>query len=166
MKCPCLKSGTRCEQGTVDHADYRTLVSVSEDGLWKCHYDACKTVQGSRMRSTTCSDIQRDAFSGECEHVRKVQKESPLQQSLYHTLHVNTSTLQSLPFPPSVKEELQAMREEFSTGIIQRISEETFLVRDVKRTQEHQFGVLHMRFPKPAVTYDLVGLACETMYDH
>ena len=117
-------------------------MSVSEDGLWKCHYDACKTVQESRMRSTTCSDIQRDAFSGECEHVRKVQKESPLQQSLYHPLHVNTSILQSLPFPPSVKEELQAMREEFSTGIIQRVSEETFLVRDVKRTQEHQFGVL------------------------
>jgi len=129
--------------------DYRTLVSVSEDGLWKCHYDACKTVQESRMRSTTCSDIQRNAFSGECEHVRKVQKESPLQQSLYHPLHVNTSILQSLPFPPSVKDELQAMGEEFSTGLIQRVSEETFLVRDVKRTQEHQFGVLHMRFPKP-----------------
>ena len=62
---------------------------------------------------------------------------------------MNTSILQSLPFPPSVKDELQAMGEEFSTGLIQRVSEETFLVRDVKRMQEHQFGVLHMRFPKP-----------------
>jgi len=54
--------------------DYRTLVSVSEDGLWKCNYDACKTVQESRTRSmrSTCSDVQCKAFSGECEHVRKV----------------------------------------------------------------------------------------------
>jgi len=130
--------------------DYRTLVSVSEDGFWKCNYDACKTVQESRMRSTTCSDVQRKAFSGECEHVRKVQKESLLQPpSVCHPLHVNTSILQSLPFPPSVKEELQAMKGEFSTGLIQRVSEETFLVRDLKRTQEHQYGVLHMRFLKP-----------------
>ena len=35
------------------------------------------------------------------------------------------------------------MKGEFSTGLIQRVSEETFLVRDLKRTQEHQFGVLH-----------------------
>ena len=123
--------------------DYRTLVSVSEDCLWKCNSDACKTVQESRMRSTTCSNIQREAFIGECEHVRKVQKESLLQQSLYHPLHVNTSILQSLPFPPSVKEELQAMKREYSNGLIQRVSEETLLVRDLKRTQEHQFGVLH-----------------------
>ena len=123
--------------------DYRTLVSVNEDGLWKCSYDACKTVQESRMRSTTWSDVQRESFSGECEHVRKVQKELLQQQSLYRPLNVNTSTLQSLPFPPSVKEELQAMKGGFSTGLIQRVSEETFLVRDLKRTQEHQSGVLH-----------------------
>ena len=75
---------------TRDHGpDYRTLVSVSKDGLWKHNYDACKTVQESRMRSTTCSDVQRKAFSGECEHVRKVQK-------------VTAATAECLP-PPTRK---------------------------------------------------------------
>ena len=40
--------------------------------------------------------------------------------SVNYPLHVNTSILQSLPFPPSVKEELQAMKGEFSTGLIQK----------------------------------------------
>ena len=33
------------------------------------------------------------------------------------------------------------MKGEFSTDLIQRVSEGTFLVRDLKRTLEHQFGV-------------------------
>lgn len=74
------------------------------------------------MRSTRCSDVQRESFSGECEHVRKVQKELLQQQSLYRPLNVNTSILQSLPFPPSVKEELQAMKGGFSTGLMNRES--------------------------------------------
>lgn len=70
-------------------------------------------------------------------------------QQNYHPLHLNTSLLQSLPFPLEVKEELQMMEGECSTGLIQRVSEETFMVRNLKWMQEYQFSVIHLRFSKP-----------------
>ena len=51
--------------------DYRTLVSVGEEGVWECHNNSCKIAQDEQKRSTSVSIPTQQTVG--CEHVHKAQ---------------------------------------------------------------------------------------------
>ena len=53
----------------------------------------------------------------------------------------------ALPSPPPIMSELQQLHSS-STPIIQRVSDESFVICDKQQTQEHPLGILHVRFKK------------------
>ena len=124
--------------------DYRTFV-VESGGQWKCYYKTCTSAQCVRSRSALSSD----AFN-HCEHIRTTRQEresgmygTGYQQQDQH-LVLEPSALSSLAIQPATREKLLWLHED-SPYLIQRVSEETFVVRDNQKTQQHPLGLLHVR---------------------
>ena len=135
--------------------DYRTFVSVSGGKHWQCHYAPCKTAQEARLRSSAPFESQDTSQnSGKCEHIQTVYQDLLQQNSCdstseHNQIQLDVSLLSTLPFPQSVKEKMQEMTTHHANSrTIQRVSDETFLVRNAKCSQEHQFGMLHVRLSK------------------
>ena len=130
--------------------DYRTFVSVSGGKHWQCHYAPCAIAQEARLRSSATTGSLDSPQSGTCEHIQKVY------QDLLHgscdsqeQIELDRSLLSALPFPQSIKEKMQEMSAKHANNrLIQRVSDETFLLRNAQCSQEHQFGVLHVRLSK------------------
>ena len=62
-------------------------------------------------------------------------------------LELNPRLLNEMPFPATVRENLQRMNSK-GANLIQRVSEESFLVRNREMTQAHPRSLLHVRFSK------------------
>lgn len=124
--------------------DYRTLVTAEATGSWKCYYESCRTAEETRLRSTPGTDSY-------CEHISRVKQElraSPQPDDVESThLELNPRLLDEMPFPATVRENLQRMNSR-GANLIQRVSEESFLVRNPEMTQAHPLGLLHVRFSK------------------
>ena len=137
-------SGTKIFSTKVrrDGPDYRTLVVYAE-GKWKCFYKDCIVAQDARGRSA--STLELDA-SGYCQHITTVQAE--LQWHTVEHLTLNVDVLSQLPIPPSIKQELQQMKAQ-APVLIQRVSGNSFLIRDRECSQERPLGLLHVRFSTP-----------------
>jgi len=58
-------------------------------------------------------------------------------------LSPNVSLLPDLPIPPSVKNDLQKLADEPLVPL-QRVSKESFVIRDLEQSQEHPLGLLHV----------------------
>ncbi len=116
----------------------------------ECHYEACTTAQDARMRSSSIacgSGVCATMRGPPCEHIAVVQKEElETSDAKSECKTLNEAALQQLPFPPSTKTELMALHERH-TNLIKRVSPETFLVQG-EVSQQHQFGLLHVRFTK------------------
>ena len=132
--------------------DYRTFVSMHtslED--MECHYEACTTARDARIRSSSiaCGSRESATVSGPpCGHLAMVQKELETTDDESICLTLNETILHQLPFPSTTKEELVTLQQRHST-LIKRVSPETFLVRG-EVSQQHQFGLLHVRLTKTA----------------
>ena len=120
-----------------DGPDYRTLV-VCNEGKWKCFYKECNTAQDARERSASTSKLECT-----CQHITTVQEE--LQWHDVEQLSLDTDVLSNLPIPRSIRRELQVMKEE-APALVQRVSSDSFVVRNRECTQEHLLGLLHVRF--------------------
>ena len=128
----------------------RTFVSVSGGKHWQCHYAPCAIAQEARLRSSATTGSLDSPQSGTCEHIQKAY------QDLLHgscdsqeQIELDRSLLSALPFPQSIKEKMQEMSAKHANNrLIQRVSDETFLLRNAQCSQEHQFGVLHVRLSK------------------
>ena len=132
--------------------DYRTFVTVSQNGSPECHHDNCKTAQDARLRSLSeAASVSNGMVAFQCEHIQHVQR---LQSSLVacedSPLHLNPEVLKKLPFPLAIQQSLQSKSQQ-TMNLIQRVSDETFAV-GVEQTQEHQLGLLHVRFGKAKST--------------
>ena len=155
----CMNSDGRCVQDKLYSVrvrnrgpDYRTLVAADATGSWKCYYESCRTAEETRLRSTPGTD-NIDCY---CEHISKVKQElgpalqldDDVSTKVKSThLELNPRLLNEMPFPATVCENLQKMNSR-GANLIQRVSEESFLVRDPKLTQAHPLGLLHVRFSK------------------
>ena len=130
--------------------DYRTFVSAGEGGHWECHYDSCKIAEEARGRSS----IQNAENSlAHCSHIALIKDEAHDTTAgsgpgVFPPIALSADLLHTLPFPPNVREELQLAAQTLNGNLIRRVSEETFLVQNTKRTQEHQFGLMHVRMYK------------------
>lgn len=91
-----------------------------------------------------------------CEHISRVKQElgTSLQPDddastkvKFTHLELNPRLLNEMPFPATVHENLQRMNSR-GANLIQRVSEESFLVRNPEMTQTHPLGLLHVRFSK------------------
>ena len=60
-------------------------------------------------------------------------------------LSLDIDVLSNLPIPCSIRQELQVMKEE-APALVQRVSSDSFVVRNRECTQEHLLGLLHVRF--------------------
>ena len=122
--------------------DYRTYVAVTEDQKWQCHYTSCKTAQDSRLRSVPLGSA---SSCHTCNHIQWAQQPS-INNNHDTCLTLDLAKLPELPFPKKIREELELLFHTSGGNLLQRVSEEMFLVRNAQPTQEHQFGVLHVRF--------------------
>lgn len=149
-----------------DGPDYRVLV-ICNEGKWKCFYKECTTAPDGRERSANTPQLD---CSGNCRHITTVQEELWFHEVDQLTLDVDA--LSQLPFPPSIRQELQKMKEQCPT-LIQRVSGDSFLVRTRECSQEHPLGLLHVRFrvqqqplpksePRPAMGQPSFHCPCNT----
>ena len=70
-----------------------------------------------------------------------------MQQQCARPLELNPHLLDEMTLPATVRENLRLMTSR-GTNLIQRVSEETYLVRSVELTQAQPLGLLHVRFSK------------------
>lgn len=122
---PETPAGTKIFSTRVrrDGPDYRTLV-VCTEGKWKCFYKECTTAQDARERSASfCNDY--------CEHIATVKEELPWHK--VDQLELNVDVLSKLPIPPSIRLELEQMKEQ-TPALIQRVSSNSFVIRMQSRT--------------------------------
>ena len=122
--------------------DYRTYVAVTDDQKWQCHYTSCKAAQDSRLRSVPLGSA---SSCHTCNHIQWAQQPS-INNNHDTCLTLDLEKLPELPFPKKTREELELLFHTSGGSLLQRVSEEMFLVRNAQPTQEHQFGVLHVRF--------------------
>lgn len=136
--------------------DYRTLVAADASGSWKCYHESCRIAEETRLRSTPGTD----SMSCHCEHIRIVKEglggllppshhgtSTQQQPESTRLLELNTHLLNEMAFPATVRENLRLMNSR-GANLIQRVSEETYLVRNAELTQAHPLGLLHVRFSK------------------
>lgn len=114
-------------------------------GEWRCLYKDCSAAQDARKRS---SAIGVTTPGVHCQHLQSVQEEiSSEADGTFPAIHLHTDILPELPFPLSIKTDLLKLKESASF-LIERVSSESFAVRDKGCSQEHPLGLLHVRFRK------------------
>ena len=125
-----------------DGPDYRTLVVNTED-KWKSFYKECTVARDARGRSGSTLELDSNGY---WQHIATVPAEFQWHTVDRLTLHVDVLT--KLPIPLSIKQELQQMKEQ-APVLIQRVSGNSFLIRDRECSQERLLGLLHVRFRAP-----------------
>ena len=124
--------------------DFRTFVT-EDRGDWRCLYKDCSAAQDARQRSKATAAT---TVAVHCQHIRSAQLELTSQNEGSSELEpLALDILSELPFPPSIKNDLEKLKEGTSS-LIERVSNESFAVRDKRCSQEHPLGLLHVRFRK------------------
>ena len=135
--------------------DYRTFVVEKPDGKWTCCYKNCTIAQSVRSRSGPASEEVEEASF--CEHIITTRQD-PLSLPVQRVAHmggidqeqlvpVKPSVLSELAIPPDMREKLLKLYT-VSPHLIQRVSGEMFVVRDIHETQQHPLGLLHVRLQR------------------
>ena len=115
--------------------DYRTFITET-NGTWKCFYKGCHAAQNVRQRSL---DINT------CEHISAVQREHTTCESSPAHMNLSIPAQDKVAVPHRYQKPMLKLFEE-TPCLVQRVSEDTFVVRDSIETQEHPLKLLHVRF--------------------
>ena len=145
---------------------------------------------GAGNATTTLAKLQRKREGGlqlrrqncppNCTHIEQIKDTTTgFGLGAFPPVELSADLLHTLPFPPIVRDELQLAAQKLNGNLIRRVSEESFLVQNVKRTQEHQFGLMHVRLSKtkgepsgltfhcPCSTYKRCAVHCKcTLNDY
>ena len=110
---------------------------------WQCFFKECIYAREVRERSEDTDFC--------CYHIEQAKLEqgesNVLNAEQNDHITVDIGTLEKAAFPPSVKKELTSLHNK-SVSIISRVSDETFVVWNCTRSQEHPLGLLHVRMTK------------------
>ena len=120
--------------------DFRTFVT-EDRGEWRCLYKDCSTAQDARQRSKSAGAVY-------CQHISSVREELSSDFEASKELAPvlgEASVIPELPFPPSIMSDLHNLKESASS-LIERVSSESFAVRDKGCSQQQPLGLLHVRF--------------------
>lgn len=93
--------------------------------------------------------MEQQGGSTSCQHISSVHKDlrNCRETTSQNQLSPKVSLLPDLPIPPSVKNDLQKLADEALVPL-QRVSKESFVIRDLEQSQEHPLGLLHVWFWK------------------
>lgn len=123
--------------------DYRTFVTRdTTKGKWICFNKKCLPSYIVRSRSKLSQSV-------DCEHIRLVKLEhgENIETECQTQAELNQAKLDTLPIPLRYKTEIRSLLKQ-SPYIIQRVSSESFAVRDSHESQEHPLGLLHVQLQR------------------
>ena len=123
--------------------DYRTFVTRdTTEGKWTCFNTKCLPSRIVRSRSKLSQSV-------DCEHIPLVKLEhgESVETDCQTQAELNQAKLDELPIPLRYKTEIRSLLKQ-SPYIIQRVSSESFAVRDNHESQEHPLGLLHVQLQR------------------